>query len=147
MLIGRYDLNKKQFQNKNLLIATSLLICCELISYALSASSTPAGLELFLNTLTFPPFPLLIVSGAVCALVAIIICIRIADSVSRLIIDPFIHTGQMVLTHYVAHVLIGMVILETVGKPIQQTYQFYYKSVCDLLFPIRILFYNVVQKI
>ncbi len=55
------------------------------------------------------------VAGSATALIAIVICLEVADWIGEKRLQPLIFTGQLALTIYVAHVLIGMGILESLG--------------------------------
>jgi len=139
MLMGRYDLSDKDFRNKSFVTATLVVVCCEFISYAIGNKALTLSPGLFFNTLSFPPFPLFILSGCASALMVIIACIIISEKVPGIILKPFITTGQMVLTHYVAHVVIGMMILEAAGKLYNQPLSFALK-VSIVYFCLSVLF-------
>ena len=61
----------------------------------------------------------LMVFGAV-----VLLCIRAADKLPRSFIYPLVCTGQMVLTHYVAHVVVAMAALESMGELYNQPLSF-----------------------
>jgi uncharacterized membrane protein YeiB len=72
-----------------------------------------------------PPMPLYMIAGAgtACAVIAASIALgeRYGDSVW---IRPFVATGQLALTLYVGHVVVGMGTLEAIGRLENQTLPF-----------------------
>lgn len=68
-----------------------------------------------------PPLPLYLVAGAGTAVLVIIGSIWIGDHLSARATEPLVSTGQLALTTYVAHVLVGMGILEAMGRLEDQT--------------------------
>jgi uncharacterized membrane protein YeiB len=68
-----------------------------------------------------PPLPLYLAAGAGTAVLVIIGSIWIGNRVSTLLTEPLLSTGQLALTIYVAHVLVGMGILEAMGRLEDQT--------------------------
>jgi uncharacterized membrane protein YeiB len=68
-----------------------------------------------------PPLPLYLAAGAGTAVLVIIGSIWIGDHVSTRLTEPLVSTGQLALTIYVAHVLVGMGVLEEMGRLDDQT--------------------------
>ena len=69
-----------------------------------------------------PPMPLYIVAGAGTACVVIAACVALGERyASASWLKPLVATGQLALTLYVAHVVIGMGMLEAMGRLTHQT--------------------------
>ena len=68
-----------------------------------------------------PPLPLYLAAGAGTAVLLIIGSIWIGEHLSTRITEPLVSTGQLALTTYVAHVLIGMGVLEAMDRLEDQT--------------------------
>lgn len=68
-----------------------------------------------------PPLPLYLAAGAGTAVLVIIGSIWIGDHLSARVTEPLVSTGQLALTTYVAHVLVGMGILEAMDRLEDQT--------------------------
>ena len=69
--------------------------------------------------------PLYIVAGAGTAIAIITICLELTFRYPKArIFPPLVATGQLALTMYVAHVVIGMGFLEMIGRLENQTLQF-----------------------
>ena len=148
MLIGRRDLTDKKCRKRYLLIGGLLLGLCEAISYGIVPFITTtefAELGLFFNTLSFPPFPLFMVSACCSSLILIILCIIITENQPSSLTKPFIYTGQMVLTHYIAHVVIAMGFLEAIGRLYNQPLAFAVKFSC-VYFVISVIFSVLWQE-
>ncbi len=71
-----------------------------------------------------PPMPLYLVAGVGTACLVIVGAIWLGDHVSERITTPIVHTGQLALTLYVAHVIVGMGVLEAFGRLEDQTLPF-----------------------
>ncbi|MEZ5217282.1 MAG: DUF418 domain-containing protein [Ilumatobacteraceae bacterium] len=68
-----------------------------------------------------PPLPLYVAAGAGTAVLVIIGSIWFSEHLSARITEPLVSTGQLALTTYVAHVLVGMGILEALERLEDQT--------------------------
>ena len=72
-----------------------------------------------------PPTPFYLVAGTGTALVIIALCLELTFRYPQArIFTPFVATGQLALTLYVAHVVVGMGILESLGRLENQTLPF-----------------------
>lgn len=64
-----------------------------------------------------PPMPLFMFQSGGLALFVIGLCMALAEKFPRAFwLKPLAHCGQMALTLYIAHVIIGMGILEAIGR-------------------------------
>ncbi len=113
--LGRQDLTDKRVRNRILLASGGVFIVIQIISKTL-VNNAVAGNTLLLEdaivmfgTTPMPPFPLYMISGTSLSFVIIILCILFTEKFrnSRWI-EVLITTGQMAFTHYVGHVVIGM---------------------------------------
>lgn len=72
-----------------------------------------------------PPTPLYVVSAAASAIAVIVLCLMLSEKVgSRVWLRLLNRTGQMSLTIYVAHIVIGLGALESLGMLYGQTLAF-----------------------
>lgn len=71
-----------------------------------------------------PPLPLYMVAGGGTAVLVIIGSIWLTEHVSAAVLEPLVATGQLALTLYVAHVIIGMGVLDGLGRLEDQSLAF-----------------------
>jgi uncharacterized protein len=119
---GKQDLHNDKFIKKTFLLSTLIFISIQILSYLsisfLAEGNKEAALELteILGTNPMPPLPFYMFNGISIAFAIISACILIARRFENtLIIDALNKTGQLALTFYVAHVIIGMGIIELVA--------------------------------
>jgi hypothetical protein len=73
-------------------------------------------LKEIIGTSPMPPLPIYMLSGSSFAIFTISGCILLSNKYEgNKIIDAFVKTGQLALTFYVAHIIIGMGIIETIN--------------------------------
>lgn len=136
MWLGRLDLTDGRRRRSLAAIAGIVWIITEglsrwLLSVALGANSdVPAeDLQAMLGTGPMPPMPQYIVAGASLAIVVIMVCLEISQRFGdALWLRPLYATGKLSLTLYVAHVIIGMGILEAIGRLEDQSIVFAMES-------------------
>ncbi|MGB7981776.1 MAG: heparan-alpha-glucosaminide N-acetyltransferase domain-containing protein [Candidatus Nanopelagicales bacterium] len=63
-----------------------------------------------------PPLPMYLAAGAGTAVLVIVGSIWLTEHLPGRVTEPLVATGQLALSIYVAHVLVGMVILDTFGR-------------------------------
>ncbi len=68
-----------------------------------------------------PPLPLYVVAGAGTAILVILASIWLGERLPPRVTEPLVSTGQLALTIYVAHVVVGMGVLEAAGRLEEQT--------------------------
>jgi len=96
----------------------------EILSYTL-IKRFPGESGIIFGTEPMPPMPLYIVAGAGTAIAIITICLELVFRYPNArIFSSLVATGQLALTLYVAHVVIGMGFLEMIGRLENQTLQF-----------------------
>ena len=136
MLIGMWfgcqDVQDAAFRRRMLWGALSVAVVTELLSAFLVRALTLPELGLDTETSAFlfgsgpmPPLPFYMLAGSSTALVVIVLCIGAAERwASAGWLKPLIATGQLALTLYLGHVLIGMGSMEALGLIESQTAQF-----------------------
>lgn len=74
------------------------------------------ALTLIFSLSPIPPAPLYMLSATGSALVMLALCLWLGDWFGQsLLLEPFVATGKQALTLYIAHILIGMGIMEVLG--------------------------------
>lgn len=119
---GKQDLHNNKFVAKVFWRSTILFIVIQVLSYSsilfLSDGNKEVAKELteIIGTNPMPPFPMYMCNGIAIAFAIISACILIAEKFKNsLIIDALNKTGQLALTFYVAHVIIGMGMIEVIN--------------------------------
>lgn len=124
MIIGRLDMASSTVRIKVFLWGGGVALAAEVMSLMLirflSSGADAAGREVVValfGSKPMPPMPLYMLAGAgtACAIIAAAVAVgeRFPDSIW---IRPLVATGQLALTLYVAHVVIGMGILQAIGR-------------------------------
>ncbi len=124
MILGRMDLQNISPRRRVMGGAIAVAVAAESVSWILtetvagSLHSVPRSDIAFLfGTQPMPPMPLYILAGAGTATIVITGCLEFREHVSNEdLLQPFVATGQMALSLYVAHVLLGMGALEAIGR-------------------------------
>jgi uncharacterized protein len=121
MALGRLPMNKPTIRNRVLFFgfittaiieATSLLMHPILSNYGYSEEL----INYLFSTTPMPPLPLYFLSATGSSLAIIALCVYVGEKYQHSAwLRPFIYTGQLALTLYVAHVVIGMGLLEELG--------------------------------
>ncbi len=118
---GRMDLSSERLIRKVIKISLALFLVVQIISY-LSISFFPYGdsaqqeiWSYLLGTSPMPPLPMYMITGSSFALLIISTCILMAKKWPTIWITRILSkTGQLALTFYVAHVILGMGIIEII---------------------------------
>lgn len=131
--LGRQDLSQA-FTRKRLLVWSLLtLMIAECGFYLIRAAigdgsglgMTPEEVKFLFSISIIPPLPQYIISAGSSAVIILITCLYLSERYSESnIIRWLCQTGKMSLTLYVAHVIIGMGILESIGLLENQTVNF-----------------------
>ena len=133
MVIGRFDLSERRNQMGLALIGIAAVAIAELGSWWLTgqiwrvATSAQELEELIavVDTAPMPPTPLYLLAGTGWAAITIAGCTALAQIFpGALWLRPLVVTGQLALTLYVAHVVVGMGVLEMMGRVENQTATF-----------------------
>ncbi|MFK3937517.1 DUF418 domain-containing protein [Alkalihalobacillus sp. NPDC078783] len=122
MLIGRLNLADVRIRKTILLVSLTMLTATELLSrffiHLFSSSILDMESARFIfETGPFPPNIFYLISNSSSALLVIMLSIYVVNKWSNNpLIRSLIYTGQLTLTHYVSHVVIGIVILLLLDK-------------------------------
>ncbi|GAF24109.1 MULTISPECIES: DUF418 domain-containing protein [Shouchella] len=122
LLIGRLNLRDNKTRNTILLFSTILFVISELLSRLLISFTTDTLLDATSATFLFatgplPPNLFYLLSNTATALVIIVLALYVAEIYAgNWFIRSLIFTGQLTLTHYVSHVVIGIGLLLTFDK-------------------------------
>ncbi len=124
MWLGRQDVHNRALRKKILTVSLGVAIVTELASLllirALSLNVSAADAEVIaalFGTKPMPPMPLYLLSGGATAIVVIMLCVALTEKFrTARWMHPLVATGQLALTLYVAHVVIGMGLLEAFGR-------------------------------
>lgn len=147
VVIGRLNWADNALRKKLLFIGVIVFALSETLSFALSSLLGTAlhGKDLvdllaLVGTKPMPPMPLYILSASASSLLVLIGSITIAERhATHTFVRALIQTGSMALTLYVAHVLIGMGVLEGLGLLHNQPLSFSVLYAC-CFFAVGILF-------
>lgn len=130
MLIGTLDLTNRTIRKILLVTGLLLVIMTETFSILFIKITTTihlldveSALYLF-DTGPIPPNMMYVLSNSASAIVLIVGSIYLVETCKNKVIEAFILTGQMSLTHYVGHVFIGIGILIVCQKLENQTLAF-----------------------
>ncbi len=130
MWLGRTDLRDSRWLRRLALASGSVVAVTETIAWVNVGpkGSTPAlapdDWRWLLSVDPIPPMPLYLLAGAGTAVLVIVGSIWLRNHIRHAITEPLVSTGKLALTIYIAHVLVGMAILEQMGKLENQTIGF-----------------------
>ncbi len=149
MWLGRQDMSNPALQKRILLVGVGLVCLAELASWLLIRTLTPGAdsetIEFLFGTSPMPPMPLYLLSGGGTALVVITLSIMLTERFAAARwLEPFVATGQVALTHYVAHVIIGMGLLGALGRLENQTLTFAVGS--SVVFCVAAVLFSVLWR-
>lgn len=120
MWLGRQDVKNPQFRKRVIRIALAVLIVTELTVAGLVALFSPeSGQEVasfLFSRAPIPPMPFYMLSAGSSAVIILMTVIQIGEQFSQSgWWKAMVTTGQFALTLYVAHIIIGMGIMEFAG--------------------------------
>lgn len=120
MWLGRKRWLYSEKRQKVLIYSLSLTVFFEGLSYFLIKWTSPIldtdSANYLFTTKPMPPTMLYVLSAASLAVAFITFCFYLVEKLESLYLTKaLIHTGQLSLTHYIGHVLLGLGILEAVG--------------------------------
>ncbi|QUX96249.1 hypothetical protein C0J08_12970 [Marinomonas sp. CT5] len=139
MWLGRQNLLDRLVRNRLLVWSLIILLVTECGFYWLRnlvgdgsvLEMTPDEVTFLFSTSIIPPLPQYILSAGSSAVVVLVACLYFSEIFSENRINKWLcQTGQLSLTLYVAHVIIGMGLLEAIGRLEHQTIDF---SLCSAL--------------
>lgn len=148
--LGRQDLSNSLVRQSLFKWSFSILVITELGFYLLrllagdgiSVGMSKDEIDFLLSTSIIPPLPQYMFSAGSSAILVLLGCLKLTQvfPTSRLN-DWLSKTGQLSLTLYVAHVIIGMGVLEAVGLLYDQSIQM--SLLASLLFCIASVMFSV----
>jgi uncharacterized protein len=133
MWLARLQLDNKAVRKRLLTTAIMVLLVSEFsfsflrtLLYENELPSISSDVIQFLfSTSAIPPMPQYMISSASSAVVVLICCLNLSERFSSSNLTNWLsQTGKMALTLYVAHVVIGMGFLESIGRLNSQTIEF-----------------------
>ncbi|PFZ08167.1 hypothetical protein COL60_17305 [Bacillus pseudomycoides] len=142
MLIGRMDLHDHKIRKKLLIFSLTITLTAEFLSKALTHFFIPhigkeASTFLF-NTGPILPNILYILSATGSSLIILILCLFITERYeTNWFIGTIVKTGQLTLTHYVSHVILGIGTLILLNRLENQSLSFVLIfAICFFIFSI-----------
>jgi uncharacterized protein len=128
MVIGRQNLGQVAVRERVFLLGLFATVLAELmvlcLPYALLMGMPPAY-EVFFSTQPMPPLPVYFIGAAGSATVIITLCVALGEKYGQKAwLMPFVYTGQLALTFYLAHIILGMGLLESLGLLEKQSLAF-----------------------
>jgi len=148
---GKQDLSNERFIKKSLLVSIIVFVIMLLISKilitVLSEGNQATLLELkqVLGTSPMPPLPIYMISGSSIAIFIISMSILIAKKYeNNFIIVALTKTGQLAFTFYVAHVIIGMGIVEFINPEKMGKYSIEFSIIYALIFSLFCILFAVL---
>lgn len=151
MWLGRQELSSTKVRKKIFLTASGIWVVTESLFYGLRGyfkNATDLGMssediQLLFSTSIIPPFPQYIIAATSLAVMVIITCLHLSERFYQAKLTQWLYkTGQLALTLYVAHVILGMGILESLNKLNNQSINFSLLS--TLLFCIFSIIFSVI---
>jgi len=133
MWLGRQDLSLKLIRKKLFLGALITLIVTEGSFYYLRNILNDAGgsimtaeeITFLFSTSIIPPMPQYIISAGSSGVLVLIACLYLSERFSARKITKYLYqTGQLSLTLYLAHIIVGMGFLESIGRLENQSIDF-----------------------
>ncbi|WP_299159101.1 heparan-alpha-glucosaminide N-acetyltransferase domain-containing protein [uncultured Tenacibaculum sp.] len=148
---GKQNLTDETFVRKSIKISMSIFVITWLVSkmllYIFSEGNTEIKeeLNLVLGMSPMPPLPIYMISGSSFAIGIISICILISYKFkNHFIIQVLKKTGQLALSFYVAHVVIGIGIIAVFAPEKMGKYSITFSFIYALLFSISCIVFAYV---
>ncbi|MFQ3189689.1 MAG: hypothetical protein ACI936_000814 [Paraglaciecola sp.] len=133
MWLGRQDLSLKLIRKKLFFGAMVTLVITECSFYYLrnilnniyESAMTAEEITFLFSTSIIPPLPQYIISAGSSAVLVLITCLYLSERFSETKVTQYLYqTGQLSLTFYMAHIVIGMGFLESIGRLENQSIDF-----------------------
>jgi uncharacterized membrane protein YeiB len=140
---GRQDLRDDRFVKKSFVLGLLLFVSIQLISNVSLQIFSEGNVEAYeqlqpiLGTSPMPPLPLYMLNGIAISIVVIAACILLARRYEQhFLIKTLVKTGQLALTFYVAHVVLGMGFVEELGTKKLGEYSIQFSVLYALFFSL-----------
>jgi uncharacterized protein len=133
MWLGRKDLSQPLIRNRLLIGSFIFWVVTEggfyyirkMLGDGSTLEMTSEEVKFLFSTSIIPPLPQYIISAGSTAIIVLVGCLYLSERFSESLINKWLcQTGQLSLTLYVAHVIIGMGVLESIGRLNNQTIDF-----------------------
>lgn len=148
---GRQNLFSNQFLKKSFSVGAIVFIGVQLVSKCLSAilsrqfPNDVEDIQSLIGTDPIPPMPLYMVNGVAISVVVISGCIYLSRKFeSNKLVIALNKTGKLALTFYVAHVVLGMGLIEEFGTRKLGEYSIEFSLTYALLFSLLSLIFAQV---
>ncbi len=123
MWLGRLDLTDPKINRRLFVAAVAVAVGAELLSrtllsYWFTEANTGVDRETLValfGTQSVPALPLFLLAAGGTAVAVIALCVRLGQICPRPVLQPLVAMGQMALTWYFAHIVIGLGALEEAG--------------------------------
>ncbi len=124
LIVGRLDMRHRATRNRVLAAGAAATVVAESGSKVLIRILSRGSAELEIDeiaavfgTSVIPPMPLYMVAGAGTACVVIAVAVGVGERFPNAVwLRPLVFTGQLALTLYVAHVVLGMGAIDSFGR-------------------------------
>ncbi len=140
---GKQNLNDNKFIKKAITMSFGIFIVIQIISkvliYFFSYGDQTIAIELeqVLGTSPMPPLPIYMISGSSIAIFIISLSILLGKKFgNNVMIISMYKTGQLALTFYVLHVIIGMGIVEAINPAKMGNYSIEFSVLYALIFSL-----------
>ncbi|OIQ18688.1 MAG: hypothetical protein BM557_07140 [Flavobacterium sp. MedPE-SWcel] len=150
---GKQNLNDNRFIKKMLLISAIAFVIIQLLSYSfitiLSNGDIKTTKELteILGTNPMPPMPLYMLNGISIAIAIISACILLSKQFERnKMINALEKTGQLALTFYVAHIVIGIGLIEIINPEKIGVYSIQFSVLYALSFSFFCIIFAIIWR-
>jgi len=150
---GRQDLHNDNYVKKVFWRSGFIFVIIQVLSYLsiviLSEGNPESVRELreVLGTSPMPPLPFYMFNGIAIALTIISGCILVAKRFpASKIIDALMKTGQLALTFYMAHVIVGMGIVQSIDPTQMGKYSIEFSMSCAIIFSLTCILFAVIWR-
>jgi len=150
---GKNDLSDAKFIKKSALVSigifTFTILLSQVLLSVLSEGDVTARNELkqILGTSPMPPLPIYMITGSSFAIFIISICVMLAERFGKSkVISALKDTGQLALTFYAAHVLIGMGLIESIDPSNMGKYSIGFSVLYSIGFSLSCILFAVIWK-
>lgn len=132
MVLGRLDMGNAAIRKRVFAWGAGVAFASEVVSWLLIRTLSPGethsdqeAIAAVFGTEPMPPVPLYVLAGGGVACAVIAAAIALGERYQGAVwLRPFVATGQLALTLYVAHVVVGMGVLDVIGRLENQTLSF-----------------------
>ena len=140
---GKQDLNSDQFLKKSIRVSTLTFIGVQFLSYfsirilSNGNEGTLSDLSEIIGTNPMPPLPIYMLNGIAIAVLVISSCTLLGKRfATNKVVIALNNTGQLALTFYVAHVVLGMGIIDAISPSKMGTYSIEFSVGYALVFSL-----------